>query len=245
MKHLISYISILLFLLSCDSKDAYDCVKKTGDILDYQVELSEAFDTIHIYSNVEVEIKQAPLQSVVLSTGKNLYDKMAIEVAEGVLTFRNDNSCNWAREYGTTKLQISTPDLKQIIYEGEATIKSVNTLVFDTLSIDSKDSSGDYILDIVSNELNVTTKRISNFYITGTVNDLNLDFQTGDGRFYGKGLIAQNVFFYQNGTNDIMVYPVQTLEGIIDRYGNVIYYNAPVNPPKVKTYSKGKLIGSY
>ena len=184
MKHLISYISILLFLLSCDSKDAYDCVKKTGDILDYQVELSEAFDTIHIYSNVEVEIKQAPLQSV-------------------------------------------------------------NTLVFDTLSIDSKDSSGDYILDIVSNELNVTTKRISNFYITGTVNDLNLDFQTGDGRFYGKGLIAQNVFFYQNGTNDIMVYPVQTLEGIIDRYGNVIYYNAPVNPPKVKTYSKGKLIGSY
>ena len=163
----------------------------------------------------------------------------------GVLTFRNDNSCNWAREYGTTKIQISTPDLKQIIYEGGATIKSVNTLVFDTLSIDSKDSSGDYILDIVSNELNITTKRISNFYITGTVNDLNLDFQTGDGRFYGKDLIAQNVFFYQNGTNDIMVYPVQTLEGIIDRYGNVIYYNAPINPPKVEKYSKGKLIGSY
>jgi len=229
-------------LLSCDSKDAYDCVKKTGDILEYQVELSNSFDAIHIYSNVEVEIKQAPQQSVVLITGENLFDEMVIEVEDGVLTFENNNSCNWVREYGTTKIQITTPDLKQIIYEGGATISSVNTLEFDTLSIDSKDSSGDYILDIVSNELNITTKRISNFYITGTVNDLNIDFQTGDGRFYGKDLIAQNVSFYQNGTNDIMVYPVQTLEGVIDRYGNVIYYNTPANPPKVETYSKGKLI---
>jgi len=192
-----------------------------------------------------VDITQGVNQSVTLSTGENLFSKIDIRVSNGELIFENNNTCNWAREYGVTKLLITTQDLKDIIYEGGGVIQSIGTLSFDTLSIDSKESSGDYQLNIDANELNVTTKRISNFYITGSVNDLNIDFLTGDGRFYGKELIAQNVFFYHNGTNDIMVHPVKKLEGVIDRYGDLIFYNKPENPPSVLTYSKGRLVAEF
>lgn len=238
-------VYILFFLtplISCNDENSFDCVKKTGKIKIYQIELTESFNAIHIISNVDVDIIQGTSQRVELTTGENLFPKMSLTVNNEELILENNNTCNWAREYGITKLKITTPDLNRIIYEGGGIVQSIGTLSFDTLFLDSKESSGDYILDLRANELNVTTKRVSNFYITGSVNDLNIDFLTGDGRFYGENLIAQNVFFYHNGTNDVMVYPIIKLEGVIDRYGNLIYYNQPENLPSVVTYSKGKLI---
>lgn len=246
MKRAVIYISLVSsFLNGCNDENSFDCIKKTGTVKDYQIELLTSFHSIHINSNVDVDIMQGDNQSVRLTTGENLFPKINIKVSSGELIFENNNTCNWAREYGVTKLQITTPDLKSIIYEGGGVIRSIGKLAFDTLSIDSKESSGDYQLDIDANELNVTTKRISNFYITGSVNDLNIDFLTGDGRFYGKELIAQNVFFYHNGTNDVMVHPIKKLEGVIDRYGDLIYFNQPENPPSVVTYSKGKLVAKF
>ncbi|MFT7161739.1 MAG: hypothetical protein ACI9GZ_002926 [Bacteroidia bacterium] len=246
MKKTRVYISLaLFFLIGCNDDKSFDCLKKTGTVNDYQIELITPFNSIHISSNVDVDIIHGVSQSVILTTGENLFPEIEIIVSDGELIFENNNTCNLAREYGVTKLLITTPSLKRIIYEGGGVIQSIGTLSFDTLSIDTKESSGDYQLDIDANELNITTKRISNFYITGSVNDLNIDFLTGDGRFYGKDLIAQNVLFYHNGTNDIMVHPIKKLEGVIDRYGDLIYYNQPKNTPSVVTYSKGKLVAEF
>lgn len=239
------YISFLISLVGCNDENAFDCFKKTGAVKNYKIELLASFNSIQINSNVDVDIIQGVSQSVVLTTGENLFSKMDITVSNGELIFQNNNTCNLAREYGVTKLLITTPDLKRIIYDGGGVIQSLGTLSFDTLSLDSKESSGDYQLDINAHELNITTKRISNFYITGSVNDLNIDFLTGDGRFYGENLIAQNVFFYHNGTNDIMVHPIEKLEGVIDRYGDLIYYNLPTSSPEVTTFSKGRLIADF
>ncbi|MDP4681050.1 MAG: DUF2807 domain-containing protein [Cyclobacteriaceae bacterium] len=236
---------ILPFALACNNEHAFDCIKKTGTVKEYNISLSDTFDKINIRTNIDVSIIQGNVQKVKLTTGENLYPKINIRIEGNELFYENDNTCDWAREYGITKLQITTPDLKQIVYEGGGEIRSIGVLEFDTLSLDSKESSGDYFLDIKSNELNVTTKRISNFYISGIVNDLNIDFLTGDGRFCGKDLIAQNVFFYHNGTNDVMVFPIKALEGVIDRYGNLIYYNDPLIKLDVKTLSKGQLISEF
>ncbi|MFY0652031.1 MAG: DUF2807 domain-containing protein [Cyclobacteriaceae bacterium] len=242
MKKVLFYILIIFLLNSCSDKDAFDCVKKSGTVRDYEITLSGGFDSLNISSNIDVDLIQGAHHRVVLTTGENLFDDIRVEVADGLLIFENNNTCNWARDYGVTKLQITTPDLRQIVYEGGGVFLSKTKLVFDTLTIDTKFSSGDFHLDIEANELNITSTRISNYYMTGSVNSLNLYYRSGDGRFYGKDLIAQHVSFYHFGTNDIMVYPVVSLEGTIDRYGNVIYYNDPINTPQVEELSKGRLI---
>lgn len=241
----VQILLVILVLVGCNDKDAYDCIKKTGRVNEYKIELTESFDRLHITSNIDVDLVQGGEQEVLLITGENLVDEIEVVVENGELVFQNNNTCNWAREYGVTRLKITTPELSQVVFESGGTLRSMNTLSFPDLVLDSKESSGDYILDIDMDSLKIITKRISNFYITGKVNELNLDFQTGDGRFYGENLIAQNITFYHNGTNDVMVYPVQSLQGTIDRYGNVIYYNEPMSAPNVETMSKGRLVRGF
>ncbi len=238
----IVYILWLGVLLSCNDQDAPGCLKKTGAIKTYEFSALEAFEVIHVQSPMDMELVQSNEYKVVLTTGENLINKIQVEEKEGVLSVRNDNSCNWARAYGNISLKVYMPELKRLVFESGGKITASDTLTFDELELDTGESSGDFEFALQADKLTIHSKRISNFYISGAVDSLKLDFTSGDGRFYGQNLKANHVHFYHNGTNDLMVYPIQSLSGVIDRYGNVLYYNEPVLAPDVQTLSKGRLI---
>jgi hypothetical protein len=54
-----------------------------------------------------------------------------------------------------------------------------------------------------------------------------LNFYFGVGRFYGKDLHSQFIKVYHRGSNDMMVYPIQKIEGSISGTGNLVLKNVP------------------
>ena len=235
--------ALLSFFFACGTLDNTECLKTTGEIRSYEIDLEEPFDRIAISTNVDVEITQSEIQRVELLTGENIFENIECQVVDGELVFRSNSSCNWARGYGTSILKIFTPDLEAISSEGGGVIRSTNLLRLTNLKIDTNESSGDYHLNVdIQKEMDISSRRISNFFIEGNTKILTLNFFSGDGRFYGENLIAEEIYVRHNGTNDIMVYPTRILEGEILLYGNLIYYNDPSEKLEVDMLSKGTLV---
>jgi hypothetical protein len=78
-------------------------------------------------------------------------------------------------------------------------------------------------------------------FISGFVNNLFIGFYSGDTRFEGANLIAQNIDIFQRSSNDMIVNPQQSLTGEIRGTGDVISLNRPPIV-EVEEFYTGKLI---
>jgi len=97
----------------------------------------------------------------------------------------------------------------------------------------SEDDTGDFynvgLFDVTVNTVNlrVTINNLTTTTVTGTVENLNLGFFSGDGRFEGRNLTAQNVTIFHRGSNDIIVNPQMSLTANLVSTGDVIVVNTP------------------
>ena len=146
----------------------------------------------------------------------------------------DNNNCNYVRDFGITKVFVTTPNLKEIRCSTQFEIKSDGILDFNNMTLISEDFSssdnfaiGDFRLELDVVDLQITSNNLSFFYLSGNVENLNINFAGGNGRFEGENLIAQNVSVFHRGTNDIIVNPQQSITGRILSTGNVISVNQP------------------
>ena len=92
----------------------------------------------------------------------------------------------------------------------------------------------------------IESNNVSNFYISGTTNDMNVFFAWGNGKFDGRNLIVSNTLsFFHRGSNDMILFPLNLLFGNIYSTGNVIIKNNPVQPPNVTKHYTGRLINDF
>ena len=246
MKHLLKYCLFLLLITSCDSEDSGDCFQKAGTIEQYEISVS-TFSKILVNERIELIVKDGPVQKVVLETGKNLKGDVTIEVIGNQLIATNNNKCNFVREYGITKVYVTAPNITEIRNSSELTVSSDGVLTYPSLRLLSEDWQSDYLnigdfnIEVNNTSTSVVSNGISNFYIKGNTTNLNINFASGDSRFEGKNLIANNVKLLSKSSNDILVNPQDKIEGNIYSLGNVIAFNEPeiVN---VTEHYKGKLI---
>ncbi|MDH7911852.1 head GIN domain-containing protein [Winogradskyella sp. SYSU M77433] len=229
-----NFLYVLLFLVfACNSEDANDCFQTSGSIIQQTFEVS-SFEQILVNRDIELIIKEAPEYSVIVETGENLINDVAVEVVDNQLVLTDHNSCNYVRGYGITKVYVEAPNLTDIRTSSQYEISSDGVLNYPVIRLFSEDYSGpseftvgDFRLEIASQHLSITSNNLSFFYILGTVENLFVGFYSGAGRFEGENLIAQNVNVYHRGSNDIVVNPQQTLEGQLRGTGNLISVNQP------------------
>lgn len=232
MKKLV-LILLLAVVFSCDSEDAMNCFQASGDIIQQEFEL-ENFNKITVFERSQLIISEGEY-SVVLETGENLLNDINIQVLENRLIIENSNACNITRDYGITKVFVSAPNITEIRNSSGLKVMSGNTLTFPSLTLLSEDldeedgfyTDGDFELDLQVENLSITQNNLSNFFLTGNVTNLDLNFMFGDARFEGRNLIVQNANVYHRGTNDIIINPEQQLTGSILSTGDVIVVNTP------------------
>lgn len=239
---------MVLFLFSCDSEKVPTCIKSSGDIISREIEVP-AFEEIMVYERVKLFIEEGEEYKVVVETGKNLIDDVAVEVKDNRLSLRNENSCNLFRDYEVTKIYVTTPNLNWLQNSSGSAIESIGTLTFSEIWLRSFNqernpdihTNGDFILDLDVEDLRITNDNISNYYLTGRVNRLDLYFASGDGRLEAGELIAQHVDMLHRGTNKLIINPQKSLKGDIFGFGDVIARNRPPTV-RVKEHYTGKLI---
>lgn len=246
MKKLI-YIFVAVVLFNCNSEHASDCFQITGEIIQQDI-IVAPFDRILVNRNIELIIKEGSEHKVVIETGSNLINDVIAIVSEGELILTDNNSCNYVREYAVTKVFVTSPNLTEIRSSTQYDVRSEGVLTYPNLTVLSEDYSvpdsftnGNFKLEIDNDTFNLVFNNLSNCFISGKTNHLDITFASGTSRFEGAHLIAENVVFWNRSSNDIIVNPQQSIKGTISGTGNVI---TVTHPPKVDVLEpyKGRLI---
>ncbi|NRD23278.1 DUF2807 domain-containing protein [Winogradskyella litoriviva] len=245
MKRIV-YLFVLL-LLACNSEDANDCFQTSGEIIEKEIVVSD-FNRILVNRDIELIVKSAPNYKVAVETGKNLISDVSAEVIDNQLVLTDNNTCNYVRDIGITKVYVEAPNLTELRTSSQYTISSIGVLNYDSLTLLSEDYNGgseftigDFRLTVHSNNLNVISNNLSFFYIDGIVENLSVGLYSGAGRFEGENLISQNVNVFHRSSNDMVVNPQQSLTGELRGVGNLISVNQPPNVDIERFYT-GELI---
>ncbi|MFC4722362.1 head GIN domain-containing protein [Geojedonia litorea] len=247
MKNVI-YILVLSLLVACNGENVPDCFQNAGDIIQQEITV-EAFDKITVFERIELIVTDVPSQQVTVETGKYLLNDIEVKVENGRLILINNNACNLTRDYGITKVYVSSPNLTEIRNSSGLTMRSNGILNYTSLLLVSEDfnspevthTDGDFDVQVNSDRLRIVVNNLSNIFISGAVNDLTIGFYSGNVRFEGANLIAQNINIFQRSSNDMIINPQQSLTGEIRSTGDVISLNRPPIVD-VQEFYTGKLI---
>jgi len=232
MKYYI-YILITVCMLSCNSESANDCFQNSGNSIQEEF-IVIAFEKILVNRDVELILKEGPDVKVIVETGKNLMNDVVVEVVNNELRLTDNNSCNFVRDYVSTKVYVTAPNITHIRSSTQYDISSDGILNYNSLRLFSENFNavgtftiGDFRLQVNSQNLRIASNNISSFYISGQTNDLYVNFFSGLGRFQGENLVAQQVEIFHRGSNDMIVNPQLSLIGELRGTGDLISLNTP------------------
>ncbi|MEM8568676.1 MAG: head GIN domain-containing protein [Bacteroidota bacterium] len=237
---------VLLIILAslvfgCNDPDAPDCLKSAGDVITFSTEL-DIFNSIEVNDEFIITLRTDPDRSITITTGENLLPNVRFEIVNDRLILADDNGCRWVRDYNFPEVTITSPELTEIRQNGGGLIRSDQAITFSEITLVSEDRSGDFDLEIVNNKTRIVNNDLSNYTLKGRTNSLNIVFASGDGRFDGSELEADEVEIFQRGTNDIVVHALESLSGRIISNGNVIYTKTIPPVLDVSMEGSGKLI---
>ena len=242
------FIYLFIFIVfACDKEDASDCFQTEGELITQEFTVTE-FQKILVNRDVELIISQGENYRVIVETGSNLLNDIEVRVVGNELQLTDNNTCNFVRDYGVTKVYVTTPNLTEIRSSTQFDISSDGILSFDNLKLISEDFNysesftvGDFKLSVSTNTLSVVSNNISSFYIDGVTEELFVGFYSGTGRFEGQDLIANHIDIFHRGSNDIIVHPIESLSGELRGTGDLIMVNQP-SIVSVEQFYTGQLI---
>jgi hypothetical protein len=239
--------SIFLLFLSCEKPS--ECIESLGTIISKEIPVTP-FTRIYVKTGIELVITQGLDYSVKVVTGGNLIDNIDVK-QEGTTLYLSDNAtCNWVRDYGTTIVYVTAPNLEEIYSKTDRAVRSNGILsypIFRLFSLDSDGDNiegagtGDFFIEIDNSQLVIENNNVSRFFIKGKTDNLLLNFYAGDGRFEGANLNVKNADIFHRGTNDMIVKPIESITGKIVSVGDLILKN---NPPiiTVQELFQGQII---
>jgi hypothetical protein len=242
------FLFLVLLFSGCGSENAPDCFQKAGAIIQEEIILAD-FTAITVFEGVKVVVKQSDTQKVVLETGEFLRNEVTLEVTEGRLVIRNENGCNFVRDFGLTVVYISSPNISEIRSSTGFPIISDGVLNYPSLTLlsegftlpEAETTDGEFNFLVNTTNLSIVSNGIAFFEIKGTTQNFNINFAAGDSRLLASDLMAENITLFHRGSNDMLLYPQQSLQGSIVGTGDVISFNQPP-VVEVEALYKGKLL---
>lgn len=248
MRNFFYFIFLSFVFIACDSDSAWGCVKAAGTIVQEEIPL-EAFEKLDVRHRVQLIVKQGDEQQVILETGENLRGDITLSVNNGVLQIDNSASCNLVRDYGVTKVYVTSPNITQIRNGSGLPVLSDGVLAFPSLALVSENTAvegdihtvGDFELQLDVQNFSIVANGKSNFFLSGQAETAFIGLYSGDGRVEATNLIVQDLNIYHRSSNKMIVNPRQAIRGEIRSVGNVI---AVFQPPvvEVEAFYTGRLI---
>ncbi|MFC4635726.1 head GIN domain-containing protein [Dokdonia ponticola] len=231
---LAAFLFIAILLPSCNSEDANDCLQTDGDAITRTIELP-FFDKVRTENDIRLEITQGATQSITVETRENLFNDLVFKVEDDTFVMQNKNGCNIFRDFGQTLVRITVPNLRFIKNSATNEIRSNGTLTFPqvrlesitTPGVDNPNKTGDFFLDFQSERIVIVANGMSDFFISGTTDELNVIFSDEFPTLYGEDLIAQDVIVRHVGAAPMIVNPQESITGEIRATGDVIAKNQP------------------
>jgi len=241
---IIFFLLIVSLFFSCKPENKWDCFKGTGKIITEEISLT-GYDSLYISGEMNINLIQDTTDYVLISGGENLLAEVDALVENGLLTLRDNNHCNWVRNYKKSNIRVDLhfSQLKKIIFRKAANLFSEDTLYVDTLiiSVWSKIATVDLLIDTkyAALKLNAAT---GNYNLSGKT-DFNYIYSIGYGNVYTDRLKAKRGYFYCNSLGKTTFWISEKLKLIILNSGNVYYRDMkPLIELEKKDYATGKIL---
>jgi len=242
------YILVFIICVACSSENANDCFQTSGSIIQTTFPVSE-FTKIQIEGEVSLIIKQGAVQEVLVETGENLLSSVFVDVVGETLVIRDESTCNLVRDYGITKVFVTTPNVNSLRNSSTYDITSDGVLNFPELSLVSNTTGGienvrkggDFYLSLDCENLIVNANGQSVFYLSGIAINTQISFTDEAPRFEGAELQIGELAIFQRSANKIIVNPQNRIVGEIRGTGDVIAVNEPP-VVEVEQFFTGQLI---
>lgn len=231
----ICYIAICFVCWGCNLQGSPDCFQSTGEIIQQEFNV-EPFKDIIVFERVKLFISEGRGYNVTVETGDNLINEVKVVVEDSILKLKDNNSCNFVRDYETTKVFVTAPNLERIRNSSGSTVENIGPLTFKRLSLISEDQfiedefhiDGDFDLDQLDvSTLTIDSNGISTFYLEGKVRSAIFGLSDGDGRIEAANLEILDLLIRHRSTNKMIVHPIRSISGQIISIGDVISKNRP------------------
>ncbi len=230
-------IFITLLLVSCEKPS--DCIASTGAIITKDFSVTP-FTRIDIDKGIEVVITQGAEYKLQIKIGENQLDNINVKQEATTLYVKDNTTCNWVRDYGQTIAYITAPNIEEIYSKTDRKISSNGVLTYPNLKVIALDTNGDgrseagtgdFYFQLDCNRFEIQINTMSRHYISGKANEFQVGIYNGDGRVEAQNFIAKNIGLYHRGSNDVIVFPTESIRGKMVSTGNTILKN---NPPIVQ-----------
>lgn len=220
-------IPVCGFFVSCQKGDPTDCFKSTGEDI-FENRSTSFFNKIELEDNVNLVLTQSDNYSVGVHGGKNVLKKVKTDIVDGVLTIKNNNSCNWMRSFKreiTVYANVSL--LNEIDYKGSGDIRSTNTITGDSLTLNIWEGAGQVDLDVDMNRNHI-------YFHIGTANirykgysHISYITASSFGPVHAEELRTVFTYINNEGSNNCYVHTGLRLEATIKNIGDIYYKGTP------------------
>lgn len=232
---------ILLWTEGCQKASVADCFLSTGKIIKVERPVG-GFHTVVLKDNVNLFLRQADTDGLIVEAGSNLMNKIYTDVRDSVLFIGNNNSCNWVRSYKKlVNVYLDFIRLDSLEYRSVGDVRNQDTLRLDNLKIEVHEGAGLIALTVDVNEIHTNLHYgTADIKISGKC-VLSYVYSAGFGRIDNRDLEAMQIYADNRSSNDMYLHAVQVLAVTIHNIGN-IYYTG--NPEKIdlKRLGSGELI---
>ncbi len=235
MKNII-FIGCIALLISCSSDSLGDCFQNdNGEIVRQEFEV-DVFKRIIVFDRVKLYISQGPVQKVIVESPSNLLEEVSVKSEDSILKLKDNNSCNLFRDFETTKVYVTSPEIDLIRNSSGSTIEDIGTISYEILELVSEDRlledefhvDGDFDLDELDvGGIVINANGLSTFKLKGKTRGLQIGLFDSDARVEAGELEARSIGIFHRSTNKIICFPTDSLRGTILGIGDVISKNRP------------------
>jgi len=200
------------------------------------------FTNVILKDNIDLSIIQSSDRKIVVSYGENIINGVQSKVEGNTLLLYNSNRCNWLRSYSKKpKVIIYEPELTHLRFEGAGSVNSIDTLRYNSFSIDSWGGTGTINLTLISslNTISIHTGA-ADIKING-LGGVTYVYGLANGYIDCENFNSGFTFVNNSGSGDFRVQCQKELSVYTGYIGDVYYKGSPYKVEHTKTGS-GNLI---
>lgn len=231
MKEWLCFLVALFLLWSCNKPNAPDCFQKAGDPAVESRTLRAPVTRIELTEHIHLQLSNPDGQEphVIVEAPENLLPEIITALDDqGVLTLRNDNTCNFMRRYDHLIRVTYVGPLEHVVNRGTGDLTSTEALTTSVFELENRDASGVIHLDFAGAESVIVKDHtgVGEVTLNGTTDALEL-FNQGWGPLDASGLVATTALTNNNSINVLRVRATDYVYTEINGPGNTEVFGNP------------------
>jgi putative autotransporter adhesin-like protein len=217
------------FISSCKKEHLFDCFKSSGKTITVERPVSY-FNSMDAYNDVNVILHSGATGKVEITGGSNIIDGIITSVENDKLIIRNENKCNWVRDFKNKfTVDVWVDSLNFLTNYGSGNITFRDTLYTFEFEYDNWNASGSVKMKFNGDRIHVNIHTGSaDLEVSGFAGINYLHFN-GYGYMNFKELKTHITYITSLNSGDCRINVRDDLIAKISYIGNIYYSGNPHN----------------